>query len=209
VSQYNYDSYGRPSLIQGTNLSDFQYAGYYFHQPSGLSQTITRAYNPSFGKWLSRDVVEEAGGINMYDYVQNNPINYTDFLGLFCASCTSSMVSLTSPFPKWPLPWPPHPGIGRPGEAPFLNCKYGNSPANCRTCCGNKFDDLHAPGDKGWCDKKYGPNGTCPDPRKYKCCVAWATRYLEFCLRRCNGGWGWNDPTPPPDDPDCQDPNEF
>lgn len=165
---------------------------------------MTRPYQASTGRWITRDILEEFGGINQYCYVSNDPVNNSDFLGL-CLTCSST--AAVSGIRRWPLPWPPNPSIGRPGEAPFLNCKYANSLANCDTCCHNKFDALHND-DKGECEKKWGPNGTCPNPRKYKCCVAWALRYLEFCLRRCSGGWGWNDPTPPPDDPDCQDPNE-
>jgi hypothetical protein len=39
-------------------------------------------YNPSSGKWLSRDPVEEKGGQNIYVFAENNPIAHSDFLGL-------------------------------------------------------------------------------------------------------------------------------
>jgi uncharacterized protein RhaS with RHS repeats len=32
--------------------------------------------------WLSRDPIEEAGGLNFYGYVKNNPINLWDPFGL-------------------------------------------------------------------------------------------------------------------------------
>jgi RHS repeat-associated protein len=33
-------------------------------------------------EWLSRDPIAERGGINLYDYVLNNPVKHTDKLGL-------------------------------------------------------------------------------------------------------------------------------
>jgi RHS repeat-associated protein len=53
-----------------------------YHAPSGLYLTKYRAYDPKDGRWLSRDPIEEAGGINLYAYVGGNPVNYNDPLGL-------------------------------------------------------------------------------------------------------------------------------
>lgn len=42
------------------------------------------AYKTASGRarWLSRDPIGENGGINLYGYVANNPVNYRDPLGL-------------------------------------------------------------------------------------------------------------------------------
>jgi len=42
-----------------------------------------RYYNPSTGRWLSRDPLGELGGINLYGYVGNNPVSFVDPYGLF------------------------------------------------------------------------------------------------------------------------------
>jgi len=48
-----------------------------------LLPTVTRAaYDPTVGTWLSRDPIGEGGGINLYQYVGNNPIWAIDPLGL-------------------------------------------------------------------------------------------------------------------------------
>ncbi|HWD92517.1 MAG TPA: RHS repeat-associated core domain-containing protein [Verrucomicrobiae bacterium] len=84
-AQYDYDPYGTRSVNQITVNpveADFGFAGYYYHAPSGLSLTLFRAYDSDSGRWLNRDPIEERGGLNLYEFVGNNPINKIDFLGL-------------------------------------------------------------------------------------------------------------------------------
>lgn len=44
--------------------------------------THYRAYDADFGRWLSRDPIEESDGPNLYSYVWNNPTNWVDSFGL-------------------------------------------------------------------------------------------------------------------------------
>jgi RHS repeat-associated protein len=53
-----------------------------YHAPSGLYLTKYRAYDPKDGRWLSRDPIEEAGGLNLYGYVGSQPTKFTDPSGL-------------------------------------------------------------------------------------------------------------------------------
>ena len=41
-------------------------------------------YDPTIGRFASRDPIEEEGGLNLYGFVGNNPIDQIDFLGLDC-----------------------------------------------------------------------------------------------------------------------------
>ncbi len=88
VSQYNYTVFGQAVVTNGINgqapsvTSDFGYAGYYFHKPSGLNLTLNRAYSPSLARWLTRDPIGERGGINLYGYVGGDPLNSIDPSGL-------------------------------------------------------------------------------------------------------------------------------
>jgi RHS repeat-associated protein len=41
-----------------------------------------RVYDPSSGRWLSRDPIGEAGGENLYGFVGNDPVNGVDPFGL-------------------------------------------------------------------------------------------------------------------------------
>jgi RHS repeat-associated protein len=86
AAQYDYDPFGRATLVSGSNLSDMQYAGMYVHQPSGLNLTQYRAYDPNTARWISRDPLAHAEtlmGPNLYAYVLNDPINEVDPLGLW------------------------------------------------------------------------------------------------------------------------------
>src|SRR5204863_101464 len=38
--------------------------------------------DPSLQRWTTRDPIGEAGGINLYGFVGNNPVSYVDPLGL-------------------------------------------------------------------------------------------------------------------------------
>jgi len=58
--------------------ADFGFTGHYFHTPSKLHFAVYRAYDADLGRWLNRDPIEEEGGINLYGYVANDPINYFD-----------------------------------------------------------------------------------------------------------------------------------
>ncbi|MBV6501894.1 MAG: hypothetical protein CJBNEKGG_04435 [Prosthecobacter sp.] len=40
-----------------------------------------RYYSPELGRWLSRDPIEEEGGINLYGMVGNDPVNRVDVKG--------------------------------------------------------------------------------------------------------------------------------
>jgi uncharacterized protein RhaS with RHS repeats len=52
-----------------------------------------RTYDSSLGRFIQKDPIGFAGGINLYNYVQNNPINYKDPSGL---SGTSSDCCFTN-----------------------------------------------------------------------------------------------------------------
>jgi RHS repeat-associated protein len=82
VARYSYDPYGNNTLVSGSNLATFQYANLYQHQTSGLYLTEYRAFDPSTGRWLSRDPIQEMGGVNLYEYCQDDSDNRIDPSGL-------------------------------------------------------------------------------------------------------------------------------
>jgi RHS repeat-associated protein len=60
----------------------YRFSSQEYHQPSGLSLYLYRAYDPNLQRWLSRDPIGERGGANLYGFVGNSPQNYLDPLGL-------------------------------------------------------------------------------------------------------------------------------
>jgi RHS repeat-associated protein len=49
---------------------------------TGLSYYGYRFYSPAIGKWITRDPIGETGGLNLYGFVNNNPMNFIDPMGL-------------------------------------------------------------------------------------------------------------------------------
>ena len=47
-----------------------------------LAREAQAFYNPSTGRWLSRDPIGEKGGLNEYGFVSNNPMKHFDKIGL-------------------------------------------------------------------------------------------------------------------------------
>lgn len=80
---YDYDVWGTRSAtrLTGSIEADFAFTGHLWHASTQLGLTLYRGYSPQLGRWLSRDPVEEQGGINLYGYVANKPINSIDLLG--------------------------------------------------------------------------------------------------------------------------------
>jgi RHS repeat-associated protein len=81
-SQYTYDPFGKTQAegIQSSNSN--QYTGRDNDQ-TGLYYYRARYYSPALQRFVSEDPVGTSGGINLYAYVGNDPINFSDPQGLW------------------------------------------------------------------------------------------------------------------------------
>jgi RHS repeat-associated protein len=90
VEQYEYDSYGRVSMFNGTYApisvsalgNTYLFTGQRYDAESGLYFYKSRYYSAVLGRFLQRDPLGFVDGVNLYAYVSNNPSNYTDPQGL-------------------------------------------------------------------------------------------------------------------------------
>jgi RHS repeat-associated protein len=83
---------------------------------SGVLYYGFRYYNPNTGRWLTKDPAGERGGVNLYGFVNNNPIYWMDVLGKFPIKQDDTRPA-TLP-DRWPVP-PTYPGyIPELGEEP-------------------------------------------------------------------------------------------
>jgi len=78
-----YDMWGKRVKLSGTLESEVGYTGHHHHAKSGLVLTWFRVYDPELGRWLSPDPLGVSGGLNLYAYVGNDPINLIDPTGEF------------------------------------------------------------------------------------------------------------------------------
>jgi RHS repeat-associated protein len=89
-----YDAYGNRSATGGTDpyhSTDLQFAGEWGYQTKwasatdpglGLQYLEQRYYDPMVGRFLTPDPIDFEGGLNLYAYTDNDPVNEVDPLGL-------------------------------------------------------------------------------------------------------------------------------
>jgi RHS repeat-associated protein len=79
---YSYDPFGNTTVTGEPIDQPFQYTGRE-NDGTGLYYYRARYYSPEMQRFISKDPVGLAGGINYYAYVGNNPVNWIDPLGLY------------------------------------------------------------------------------------------------------------------------------
>jgi RHS repeat-associated protein len=86
-----YDAFGNVRFLSdvftgGTNAAGWSllFHAHYSDVESGLYLMRFRYYHPELGVWLSRDPIEESGGVNLTVFANNLPLMRIDLLGLKC-----------------------------------------------------------------------------------------------------------------------------
>jgi RHS repeat-associated protein len=81
---FEYGPFGE--LIRATGplakLCPFMFSTKFYDWETGLYYYGYRYYNPSTGRWPSRDPAEEMGGPNLYGFADNDGVNAVDLFGL-------------------------------------------------------------------------------------------------------------------------------
>ena len=97
VASYAYDAFGNTIRKSGVKADELKmrFSTKYSDDESGLYYFGRRFYSPRLARWLTRDPIEEDGGLNLYAYCGNNALLYYDKDG--CAYFAKRKLSV--------LPW--------------------------------------------------------------------------------------------------------
>jgi RHS repeat-associated protein len=80
---YDYNAFGETIIADGPmqDAFPFRFSTKYQDAETGFYNYGYRIYQPSTGRWLSKDPLEEEGGVNLYGFVSNNAVDAIDPLG--------------------------------------------------------------------------------------------------------------------------------
>jgi RHS repeat-associated protein len=84
VAKYNYDPYGNLLGMSGplAEANTYRFSSKEYAGNAGLYYYGYRYYEPNLQRWLNRDPIGQAGGINLYVFVGNNGMFWIDAYGL-------------------------------------------------------------------------------------------------------------------------------
>jgi RHS repeat-associated protein len=80
-TQYTYEPFGYATITGAVSTSSYKYTGREDNS-TGLYYYRARYYSPRFQRFITEDPIGFLGGINLYAYVRNAPLVFTDPLGL-------------------------------------------------------------------------------------------------------------------------------
>jgi RHS repeat-associated protein len=78
-----YEPFGEAHVHPSSSVvNNIRLPGQYFDQETGLHYNYHRYYDPRMGRYLTPDPIGLKSGINLFPYVQNNPVKWIDIMGL-------------------------------------------------------------------------------------------------------------------------------
>ena len=81
VTTASYDAFGNVATQTGESVSSFTFSTKFLDSETDQPYYGFRYYSAFYGKWLSRDPIDEQGGLNLYGFIENDGPNKWDFLG--------------------------------------------------------------------------------------------------------------------------------
>jgi RHS repeat-associated protein len=83
VAKYEYSPFGELLRCEGAYAASnpFRFSTKFTDDETGLVYYGHRYYSPSVGRFINRDPIEEAGGLDLYGFCLNDPVDKWDVLG--------------------------------------------------------------------------------------------------------------------------------
>lgn len=82
IITYTYDAFGVEKNIDDSDTNASRYCGEYYDKETATVYLRARYYNPSTGRFISRDSFagrrSDPLSLNLYTYCRNNPLRYID-----------------------------------------------------------------------------------------------------------------------------------
>lgn len=82
-------AFGEARVLTSKVPQPWRLPGQYHDEETGLHYNRHRYYDPTLGRYISRDPIGVAGGLNLYLYAGNDPVNRADPLGLWWKTALS------------------------------------------------------------------------------------------------------------------------
>ncbi len=83
ATSYAYQPFGATTVSGAANGNVYQFTGRENDgSPGGLYYYRARYYNPTYQRFVAQDPIDFRGGLNLYSYVGNSPLNFSDWWGL-------------------------------------------------------------------------------------------------------------------------------
>ena len=123
VARYQYDPYGNLLGMSGplAEANAFRFSSKEWCANAGLYYYGYRFYEPNFHRWLNRDLAQEFGGLNLFQFVFNNAVGWIDPYGL-----DIKPLPVTPLFPRLDPGWPFSDPCGFAGSKKPLH-DFGNA----------------------------------------------------------------------------------
>ncbi len=85
VWEGEFKPFGEAISVTGTITNNLRFPGQYYDAETGLNYNYFRDYNPVIGRYVQADPIGLRGGLNLYAYVDGNPVMALDPNGLHIA----------------------------------------------------------------------------------------------------------------------------
>ena len=195
--RYGYTAFGEVEYYlanfapKTSGFSDFNclFHGQFRDAETGWYDYGYRYYVPSLGRWASRDPIGEKGGVNLFEFVGNNPTKFVDRFGLDFGAMFPGSTAGVCPDGSFHCNYEPLPPEGG-GELNFdypcsndENTKAGEQ--KCNNCC-SAWIIVHTTTAQAFFAKEIAGCGVVVHPIGRAACLAFAAAYHAYAISVIN-----------------------